>query len=405
MVLNREAEALSRCVLSQDQTEPLEERYYLRDLKECEESNFDEEGILRGLKRYFDIQHEEVCTRCEPEQLSKYCRSHQETAFEEREYWTINPDKLLQKWFEWVTEKKTFQSLENPEKVSGKYWKMTGTFESAPIRFYIFMSKSELNTFNFDRDTPEFGIAFLNSGIVEDSINSDRAFSWSEVLRDGFREDLSKYREKLFGSFGDRLLSIEDLQTSRTLIEDSLRDYFKSTDYSRIENNVGGNCPEAKRYELDVSAHGDFIAIKSDIEKVVVCDCGIVKDYHLHRFSNNQLASASGEEGSEELTHLVDRIQSKAKRRATVNSRIDNIKSFVNLFTGVAAITAILSLFNDIGGFANFLSGLFGGTPISTGLSYGLLSIALLSIVFVGILVFLSFYWEYTFDWSIEPFS
>jgi hypothetical protein len=295
MTLNEEAEALVECVFRESGSEPLEERFYLEDLQECGRRQFGDPDILRGLKRDFLIHQETVCTRCEPERPSNYCYEHSETYFEEREYWQLHPEDTVQRWIDWVRDEGIFQSINEPEQLDNARWKVTGTFESGPVRFHIFFSKSELDSFNFDRGTPEFGVAFLNPGLVEQSTNSDRSYSWSEMLREEFPREFRQAREELFGSFGDRLLSTEDFQTSKPLIEDSLREYFITIGYSQIENNVGANCPEARRYELDVSAHGDFVAIESDTEKVVACECDVVNDYHLHRFSDNQLvASQSG---------------------------------------------------------------------------------------------------------------
>jgi hypothetical protein len=118
--------------------------------------------------------------------------------------------------------------------------------------------------------------------------------------------------------------------------------------------------------------------------------------------TTNQLASASGADGVDELSHLINEMRTKATRRAVLTKRINDIQTFVSLSTGVAAVAAILSLFNNINEFASFLTNLFVETPISKGLSYSFLTLAIVAIIFIAILTALSLFWEYRFDWSIE---
>lgn len=403
MALNEEIEGVRRCIFGHGGPEPLESRFYLQQIQDCGQDEFGDSGVLRGVKRCFSITEQKVCTECDPVQPAKYCQNHPSSTYENREFWKIHPEKILDKWMDWVSDSTVFQEVDTPDKLGENRFVVRATFDSSPIRLHIFMSKADLDAFNFDLDTPEFGIAFLAPEYVENSVNSSRTYTWSEVFTREFAQSVREELNKLSGSHGDTLLRVEDYNTKKRFIENNIRSYLELVGYNKVENNVGAHCPEAKRYELDLSSYGDFVAMKSDNEKIVACNCDSVNGYHVHRFTDNKLSIASGENGPEEIDHLVGEIKDMANKRATIDDRTEKIQSFVSLATGVAAVTAILSLFGNVDEYSDFIGQVLGAASIPDQLGFLLLTIAIISIILIVVMTLVPFIWEYRFDWEVEP--
>ncbi|AGB32606.1 hypothetical protein Natpe_2807 [Natrinema pellirubrum DSM 15624] len=396
MSLPERAAFLQDCYFHEPHPNPFEIKVERKRLKKSADSFGYPPDVVDRSKRFFSVSEVDICDICEDR--PSYCTHN--AGKETIEEWTLEIEQFVkQEWAEWFKENTSF-GVGDVEKRPSGILVLECEVDSVKVDFLLFTTERQASEYTFSDEAPEFGIGFLHPDILEGLSESERIFAWTEPLEDRFESSADEKLDDFFGTSGNRLLNVDQISTKKSVIISSIQEYLNKIGYDP-QSNIGSSVREANRHRIPVSERGLTAGIRSDDEKVVLCECDLVNDLHIHRFSGGKLTDA---EESPELSHLIDEVNRLSDSRADLDSTINSLSKMSSWFSAVAALTGILSLFGNTDELLNYLVDDLGLDFIDPTVGFILLLVTIGVLLFVGLFSLSVFILEWRFDWEIVDY-
>lgn len=379
MTLTNEQQILHKCIFRNKNPSVLDLSFNESDLLGClNEYNIDER-YLSNIDVLFDIDtFEPADTVDDEEPVTTY---------------QLKSEPLIDMWVSWVRDESIFEEFD-VSKISSTRYDARGRFNGSDISFVIFFDSYELERYNLNPEGLEFGFGFLNSNQLR---NEEHVFSWYKPFEDGFEKEFRNHIHKYQQSIAAGFVDPENVSGYEISVEDSVRNYLKSQDYS-IRREVADAVPIASNYGIN-TGDSDFAAIKDESdEQIILCKCNKKKKWHIHRFEQETVVSA---EKSKHLEHLLDKIELKISTYDKILTYEETIKSLSTVLSVASTILATFVLAQNLEPARQFFSDTFGISLPE--LSFGWLLISLIIILPILLFVLSPYIWKiFLFKWEIS---
>ncbi|WP_158855075.1 hypothetical protein [Halorhabdus sp. CUG00001] len=305
----------------------------------------------------------------------------------------LESDSLVDEWEKWIRETGIFEEF-SLTKISETRFDARGRFNGSDIDFIIFFDKDELERYNLQPESLEFGIGFLDSLHLRDH---DHVFAWYEPFEDDFEErfrrHINSYQQTIAAGFADEV-SVEGYKIK---IQNSIQNYLKDSGYS-IRREVGDAVPVAPNFGIN-TGQSDFAAVKTDLdEQVVLCRCDKKDTWHIHRFMQGTIVSA---EDDDDIEHLLDEIQNKIRAYDKIKTYSESINRFSTGLSVFSTIVATFILAQNLSSFRQLLSTTFGVSVPDISLAVNITAVIFILVIFF-VISFPYLYQFAVFDWEIQ---
>lgn len=388
------AKLLYNCVLRKYQ-QPIEEvEITYSELEECIDRCELPEHSFTTLSRAFEETTSKRCTTCNSAPELCECASPK---YKEEKRLTPIVEEIFQFWTTWLEETRIFEEISVKTR-SESQLTLTARFGESAITIYAFSSADKCINHEYNHNTLEFGVYF--PGPVG-HLSEDYLYSWYDFLEEGFEEAFTEDFESLQTAYGARVYDYDQIDDIRGRIEDGIVSYLNDSDYS-VTTQIGGartdreqwsSCQGLSKY-IDTSS-ADFAGANGD-QCLVVCHCEKVAGWHIHRFEKGQIEPA-GE--LEIVKEIRDKVKEKVNNYRDISDSQKGATNLSKVLSLYAAFIGTTLMFDKLSEIANYINNI---PLVQLGnLSYLLLIINTLVLIFLGYLLIAPHYKLIRFSWNL----
>lgn len=391
MILDDEAAALYECFYRGAGPSVARQEHRREDIEGYIDGVETDRELLPEIQRYFDIRSRDICSHHGTEFATCGCGDGRR---EEIEFYVPDPERIVSGWVERIHDRGIFRGFEEKQ-VDEERWDIRARYGETDVRFIIFLNKNELERYNFEPHSFEFGVTFADSRLIYDE---DYIYSWYAFLENGFEEGFSKNLQRYRNAISADFAEYEPIVDFRARVRQSIREYLQTAGYT-IRREVGDVCPEIQRYGIE-SGDGDFVGI-NDNSKIIICHCSKSDGWHVHHIRGGLVESA---EALPEIDHMLGQLESKIKRYEAISENKETVSNFMSALAALFSITTFVLLLNNTGILANFFNQRFPDANLGF-IGVVLLLLDAVAAIVLVVIVVKPFARDMWFDWSIEPFN
>lgn len=389
MLSKDEANAIHECLFHGSGADVTQYQHFEHEIEEYLSNQGFNHSYLPEFQRFFNVSDKQLCSEHEMNISSCGCDSENEEVFSE---YLLAPHKIVPEWAEAIRDRSIFKQFE--EKKEDSNWVVSAKYGDTSIDFVCFFDRNNLQRYNFEPLSLEFGVSFIPS---RETRENDWIFSWFEYLERGFQESfediLQNYRSVISADFYE-YTPIEDF---RGKVEETLQEYLQRRGY-RIRQEVGDACPAASRYSID-TGQSDFAAIK-DESTMIVCHCQKSDGWHIHHLRDGTIESA---ESVDEIGHMIECISGKINTYRELQQEKQTVSNFAKTLTAAVAIITTVLLFDNINPIIQLLDINEITSEVANELATLLLLINTIVVVVLGAVIIRPYYKDIIkFSWEIS---